>query len=165
MKWKLESFILTSFVMKFETHCRRPYISQIYNNVYTYTYMLIQTCMKLHMFLQCELWRLTVTYVLRAAKERTCTKFHQNSLKTVRLVCIETDRQTDRHALQTSWQNYSSLCKGNSTKWSFWPVKLAIVILKTITRTNESFLDISRGLNLNNIYANCLYKTTRDNIC
>jgi len=35
------------------------------------------------------------TYVLRAAKRRTCTKFHQDSSKTERLVCIETDRQTD----------------------------------------------------------------------
>jgi len=37
------------------------------------------------------------TYVLRAAKRRTCIKFHQDSLKTKRLVCIETDEQTDKH--------------------------------------------------------------------
>jgi len=32
-------------------------------------------------------------YVMRAAKRRACTKFHQDSFKTERLVCIETDRR------------------------------------------------------------------------
>jgi len=35
------------------------------------------------------------TYVLRSAKRRTCTKFHWDRFKTERLVCIETDGQTD----------------------------------------------------------------------
>jgi len=34
------------------------------------------------------------TYVLRAGKRQTCTKFHQDSFKTDRLFCIETAGQT-----------------------------------------------------------------------
>jgi len=68
------------------------------------------------------------TYILRAAKRWTCTKIHQDSFKTEKLVCIETKEQTayidsarrpdqeylfygichiSFNALQTSWQNYN----------------------------------------------------------
>jgi len=47
--------------------------------------------------------------VLRSAKRRTCTKFHQDSFKTERLVCLETDRWTDRR----TW-----LYRLSSSPWS-----------------------------------------------
>jgi len=45
---------------------------------------------------------------------RTCTKFHQDSLKTKRQVCFETDRQTDVDSARRNDQEYIYF-KGSDT--------------------------------------------------
>jgi len=87
--------------------------------------------------------RLVPTYILSAKDIRLLGKFHPDSFKTERLVCLETDGQTDMArstrlampikniytlwggnvsftALQTSDWNQYTLCKGIKSGYLLW---------------------------------------------